>query len=233
VGEYSNGRSTEEDSMVYGYLQTLFRSVHKNREQQIAMMRNLVLPSLTSPFILLAIVFVAFLERSSGVGAQVEDSIRIVPGTLRIYGNDSYPVIYRKAQPIDSPRARYPGFKPGTTLLKAGTVRREGAKVLPCDIFFERDVAVEVIHNPPPNDQALLICSSANTVGTSCVTALSCTLTSFVLLEKNLFLQLLHGGLMGSRLVVNGWMMFQGGPVYPFQWSLSYKSSKRQIRTSS
>jgi predicted acyl esterase len=68
----------------------------------------------------------------------------VVQGTLRIYGDDAYPVLYRKNQPITSPRARYPGFKPSTTLLKAGTVRREGAKVLPCDIVFERDVAVKL-----------------------------------------------------------------------------------------
>jgi len=68
----------------------------------------------------------------------------IVPGTLKIYGNDSYPTIHRRAQPVTSPRARYPGFKPGTTLLKKGTVRREGALVLPCDIIFERDVAVKM-----------------------------------------------------------------------------------------
>ncbi|KAF2666778.1 alpha/beta-hydrolase, partial [Microthyrium microscopicum] len=51
---------------------------------------------------------------------------------------------YRKAQPIDSPRARYPGFKPSTTLLKSGTIRRDGARKLTCDIIFERDVAVKL-----------------------------------------------------------------------------------------
>jgi hypothetical protein len=110
-------------------------------------MRGLNSSPLTSPVILFVVVLLALLERTSVVDAQVDADIKIVPGTLRIYGNDSYPVIYRKAQPIDSPRARYPGFKPGTTLLKAGTVRREGAKVLPCDIFFDRDVAVKVIYN--------------------------------------------------------------------------------------
>jgi hypothetical protein len=107
-------------------------------------MTVLVSPLLASPLILLVIILSAFLESTSATDAQVDAGVKIVPGTLRIYGNDSYPVIYRKAQPIDSPRARYPGFKPGTTLLKAGTIRREGAKVLPCDIFFDRDVAVKV-----------------------------------------------------------------------------------------
>ncbi|MCV9880201.1 CocE/NonD family hydrolase [Brenneria izbisi] len=61
---------------------------------------------------------------------------------MRIYGNDSCLVPFRKALPINAPRARYPGFQPKTTLLKAGSVRREGARPLPCDIIFERDVAV-------------------------------------------------------------------------------------------
>jgi hypothetical protein len=58
----------------------------------------------------------------------------------RIYGNDSYPVPYRKAMPNDAPRARYTGFHPGSQVLKKGTVRREGALALPCDIIFDRDV---------------------------------------------------------------------------------------------
>ena len=76
--------------------------------------------------------------------AQQEAQAQIVQGTLKIYGNDSYPVTYRRNQPITSPRARYPGFKPDKKVLKAGTVRREGAKVLPSDIVFERDVGVKL-----------------------------------------------------------------------------------------
>ncbi|KAL1631889.1 hypothetical protein SLS56_004251 [Neofusicoccum ribis] len=67
--------------------------------------------------------------------------VEIVQGTLRIY-NDSYPVTYRRATPPSAPRSRYPGFKPSTVVLKAGTVRREGSRPLTCDIIFERDVAV-------------------------------------------------------------------------------------------
>lgn len=70
--------------------------------------------------------------------AQVE----IIPGVLRIYGNDAYPVSYRRLRSIDAPRARYTGFKPETVTLRAGTIRRHGAKPLPCDIVFERDVPV-------------------------------------------------------------------------------------------
>jgi predicted acyl esterase len=62
----------------------------------------------------------------------------------RIYGSDKAEVPYRKALPLDAPRARYTGFKPGKTVLKKGTVRRVGAKPLPCDIVFERDVALKM-----------------------------------------------------------------------------------------
>jgi predicted acyl esterase len=55
-----------------------------------------------------------------------------------------FPVKYRKLLPVNAPRARYPGFKPGTWTLKAGTVRREGARPLPVDIVFERDVPMKL-----------------------------------------------------------------------------------------
>jgi uncharacterized protein len=69
---------------------------------------------------------------------------QIVTGTMKIYGNDSYPVTMRRLQPIDSPRARYPGFKPSTMILKKGSIRRGGVKPLPVDMVFERDVAVKL-----------------------------------------------------------------------------------------
>jgi predicted acyl esterase len=50
--------------------------------------------------------------------------------------------LFRKAAPIDVPEARYPGFKPGTTILPKGFVQKKGALPLPCEIIFERDVAV-------------------------------------------------------------------------------------------
>jgi predicted acyl esterase len=53
-------------------------------------------------------------------------------------------VLFRKAAPIDVPEARYPGFKPGTTVLPKGFVQKKGALPLPCDILFERDVAVRL-----------------------------------------------------------------------------------------
>jgi predicted acyl esterase len=71
-------------------------------------------------------------------------SAEIVQGTLRIYGNDSYPIQYRRALTNGAARARYPGFAPSTTILKAGSIHRDGAKALTCDILFERDVAMKL-----------------------------------------------------------------------------------------
>lgn len=53
-----------------------------------------------------------------------------------------FPVPYRHALSIGADRARYPGFKQESIRLKAGTVRREGAMPLPCDILLDRDVAI-------------------------------------------------------------------------------------------
>lgn len=50
----------------------------------------------------------------------------------------------RKALPVDAPRVRYPGFNPDTLILKVGSVRREGAMPLPCDILLERDVPIRL-----------------------------------------------------------------------------------------
>lgn len=72
--------------------------------------------------------------------AGQNDTTQIVNSTMRIYGDDAYPVTYRRAAPVAAPRSRYPGFNPGVYILKEGTIRREGAKPLPCDILFERDV---------------------------------------------------------------------------------------------
>lgn len=49
---------------------------------------------------------------------------------------------FRTAKPATDPNGRYPGFKPGTTTLTAGTVVKPGARPLACDIIFERDLAV-------------------------------------------------------------------------------------------
>lgn len=63
---------------------------------------------------------------------------------LRIYGDDAHPVPFRRLLPLEAPRARYPGFKPGRMILKKGTIHRVGARPLTCDILFERDVALKM-----------------------------------------------------------------------------------------
>lgn len=64
----------------------------------------------------------------------------IIP--TKTVSGDNFPVYYRHALPVTASRARYPGFKQETVVLKKGTVRREGAMPLPCDILLERDVPV-------------------------------------------------------------------------------------------
>lgn len=64
--------------------------------------------------------------------------------TLHDASGKAFDVPLRKALPVDAPRVRYPGFKQETLILKAGTVRREGAMPLPCDILLERDVPIKL-----------------------------------------------------------------------------------------
>lgn len=53
-------------------------------------------------------------------------------------------VALRKALPVSADRVRYTGFKQETLILKAGSIRREGAKPLTCDIMLERDVPIKL-----------------------------------------------------------------------------------------
>lgn len=53
-------------------------------------------------------------------------------------------VALRKALPVSAERVRYPGFKQETLVLKASSIRREGAKPLSCDILLERDVPIRL-----------------------------------------------------------------------------------------
>ena len=64
--------------------------------------------------------------------------------TLHNVSGEAFDVPLRKALPVDAPRVRYPGFKQETLILKAGTIRREGAMPLPCDILLERDVPIKL-----------------------------------------------------------------------------------------
>jgi hypothetical protein len=46
------------------------------------------------------------------------------------------------ARRLDAENVRYPGFGPGSTVLEAETQYQEGGLPLPCDIVFDRDIAV-------------------------------------------------------------------------------------------
>lgn len=50
--------------------------------------------------------------------------------------------VYRPGAALDSAQARYPGFRPGRTTIPAGTVAKEGAAPVACDLVLDRDVAV-------------------------------------------------------------------------------------------
>jgi predicted acyl esterase len=94
-------------------------------------------------FTLLAAIL-SILNITAKAAPTAGDGSSIIKGGLKIYGNDNYPVWYRKAGGLDSLRVRYLGFKPSTTILKKGSIRRPGAKPLDCDIVFERDVALKL-----------------------------------------------------------------------------------------
>lgn len=64
--------------------------------------------------------------------------------TLHNAGGKEMKVALRKALPVSAERVRYPGFKQETLVLKAGSIRREGAKPLSCDILLERDVPIRL-----------------------------------------------------------------------------------------
>ena len=51
-------------------------------------------------------------------------------------------IFYVKTIPLDHPMSNYHGFHPGTTILPKGYVHVEGAMPLPCEIVYERDVAI-------------------------------------------------------------------------------------------
>ncbi|ORW28886.1 CocE/NonD family hydrolase [Mycobacterium palustre] len=51
-------------------------------------------------------------------------------------------VIYRQANPPESPLANWRGFKQETVVLQRGSVHSPGGRPLTCDIIFERDVEV-------------------------------------------------------------------------------------------
>lgn len=58
------------------------------------------------------------------------------------FDGETVEVYYRRGLPITADRVRAAEFKTETMILKAGTIRREGALPLSCDILFEKDVPV-------------------------------------------------------------------------------------------
>ncbi|CAN5163253.1 CocE/NonD family hydrolase [soil metagenome] len=94
---------------------------------------------------MMGVAATALLASSRGSAASLQ-AVKLSPSmrNLRIYGDDSHLVPFRKLLPLDAPRARYPGFAPARTLLKKGTVHRAGARPLSCDIIFEREVALKM-----------------------------------------------------------------------------------------
>ncbi|WP_277122247.1 CocE/NonD family hydrolase [Bacteroides ndongoniae] len=64
--------------------------------------------------------------------------------TLHDAGGKEIKVPMRKALPVSADRVRYPGFRQETVVLQEGSVRREGAKPLACDILLERDVPIKL-----------------------------------------------------------------------------------------
>lgn len=81
---------------------------------------------------------------------------------LLLGNGGSYPTSFRPALGTDTSKARYTGFKQETVLLRKGSVRRDGAMPLPCDIVLERDVPVVMgdgatiytdVFRPADNDQ--------------------------------------------------------------------------------
>ncbi|WP_052409964.1 CocE/NonD family hydrolase [Paenibacillus durus] len=54
------------------------------------------------------------------------------------------PVIYREGLDVSNPDVHYPGFQPGRTVIKAGTVVKEGAPAITHDLLLDRDVAVQL-----------------------------------------------------------------------------------------
>ena len=79
---------------------------------------------------------------TAGSAQTLEGRETIIP--TKTYSGKDFPVYYRKALPVTAARVRYTGFHPGTSILKAGTVRFDGAMPLPTDILLERDKAVKL-----------------------------------------------------------------------------------------
>ena len=69
-----------------------------------------------------------------------ESTVTVIPKTFE--NGETVDVYYRKGLAPEAERARAGHFKTETLVLKKGTIRREGAMALPCDILLEKDVPV-------------------------------------------------------------------------------------------
>ena len=78
----------------------------------------------------------------TGVTNHATVGAEIVPGTLKVYSNEACPITQHRFHPLDASRARYTGFKREMITLGAGTVRYDDARLLSCDIIFERAIAI-------------------------------------------------------------------------------------------
>ncbi len=93
-------------------------------------------------FIMSAAAFAAPAAVRRGSAGSAQSSRGRVIAT-KVYGGQ-FPVYYRAALPITAAQARYPGYHPERTLLRAGTVRMPDAPPLVCDIILERDTAIKL-----------------------------------------------------------------------------------------
>ena len=89
---------------------------------------------------------------------------KIIP--VKTSSGKEFPVYFKEGLPLDAAKARYTGFKQETVILKKGTIRREGAKPLTCDILLERDVPIKLrdgvtiyadIFRPVDNEKIIFI----------------------------------------------------------------------------
>lgn len=74
--------------------------------------------------------------------SQAQEASTVVKIPQVMDDGETVEVSYRKGLPVTADRARVPEFKTETMVLKAGSIRYEGAKPLSCDILFEKDVPV-------------------------------------------------------------------------------------------
>lgn len=83
-------------------------------------------------------------RRTKDIGRKRQEETGMGRRTMTIRGKhgEEMAVAVRDALPVESPCARYPGFRPEELLLPKGSIRLKGYMPLPCDIVLERDVPI-------------------------------------------------------------------------------------------